>query len=377
MPFGVVAAVASGVASVAGAVGIGAATAASIAAVAAPAIVGAGVGAIGSAITGGDPLTGALTGGLSGGLAAGFGPALAGATGLSNAVAGGLTGAAGGALGSFLGGGNPLTGALTGGIGGYALGSSANWGMGAAPGLAAGPGVTQGAGGSYFDPITGNTVALNGAGASGANVANAAGDATQAVTNAAGPVAGNAANSVGGLSKTQLLLGLANAFGATQKPQPINYATPGPNSVQMSPYQTMGLSTAPAPGRSAVDPLSGSTNAYGVTGSGVNPGGPEQTYFRNNSLAAYSPGGVGLAEGGALTKEFTTAAGNNRHVEGPGTSTSDSIPARLSVGEYVLDHKDVSLIGHGNNEKGAKMLDRSRRLLNEGDRTGALNALAA
>jgi hypothetical protein len=50
-------------------------------------------------------------------------------------------------------------------------------------------------------------------------------------------------------------------------------------------------------------------------------------------------GGAGFAQGGAVG----FAGGGAVH--GPGTSTSDSIPARLSVGEYVSPAKSVSRYG--------------------------------
>lgn len=72
---------------------------------------GAAAGAAGSAITGGNPLTGALTGGISGG----FG-SLGGAAGLAGGIgstAGSALGAgAGGALGAAITGSNPLTASL-------------------------------------------------------------------------------------------------------------------------------------------------------------------------------------------------------------------------------------------------------------------------
>ena len=109
------------------------------------------------------------------------------------------------------------------------------------------------------------------------------------------------------------------------------------------------------PGRSAVNPYASGLPSYSTYG------GPEQSFFSGNSLKNF-----GFAHGGALSqvREFTTEAGR-RHVQGPGTGTSDSIPARLSDGEYVLTAKEVSGIGRHSNEAGARKLDRLRK-------TGAL-----
>lgn len=77
----------------------------------------------------------------------------------------------------------------------------------------------------------------------------------------------------------------------------------------------------------------------------------------------------GYARGGALRplssliSEFDTSNADTRHVTGPGTGRSDSIPAQLSDGEYVLTAEDVSLLGDGSNQAGAKRLDEFRREL--------------
>lgn len=66
--------------------------------------------------------------------------------------------------------------------------------------------------------------------------------------------------------------------------------------------------------------------------------GPAQSFFENNRLPA--------AQG--------------RYVKGGGTGTSDSIPARLSDGEYVIDAQTVSMLGDGSSDAGAKKLDEMR-----------------
>jgi len=50
-------------------------------------------------------------------------------------------------------------------------------------------------------------------------------------------------------------------------------------------------------------------------------------------------------------------------VDGPGTARSDSIPARLSNGEYVVDAATVKKIGKGDTQKGQDLLDKWRKLL--------------
>jgi len=62
-------------------------------------------------------------------------------------------------------------------------------------------------------------------------------------------------------------------------------------------------------------------------------------------------GGVTAKDGGHITD---ARAGG--HLNGPGTGTSDSIPARLSDGEFVFTAKAVRGAGGGNRDKGAKAL---------------------
>lgn len=50
-------------------------------------------------------------------------------------------------------------------------------------------------------------------------------------------------------------------------------------------------------------------------------------------------------------------------VWGPGSQRSDSIPARLSNGEHVMDARSVTAIGGGNNDRGQAMLNSMRSAL--------------
>ena len=62
---------------------------------------------------------------------------------------------------------------------------------------------------------------------------------------------------------------------------------------------------------------------------------------------------LGKKEGGIASIRDFTAGG---HAMGPGTGTSDSIPAFLSDGEFVMTAKAVKGFGGGNREKGAQKL---------------------
>lgn len=483
---GISASIGGAVAAGATAIGVGAATAASIGAIAGPALLGAGIGAIGSAITGGNPLIGAALGGLTGGLGgAGAGAAVGGALGIGASGGTALLGAGVGALGAGLTGGNPLLGAVTGGVGGYLSGG----GLGEIGGALSGPGnafggatmVPDGAavspvgsaaasggveggtwdvpgasggsadiggalsmadnsnlnpssrftgamssdsagsgGGSWlkrqFDAVTGNdanaTTNPTGRGplvnADGSIVtppippqldangnpvyaggALQYGDGSQAFGDAAAlhdaqstagyvdTAAGKGATSESGggiaswLGKNpSLILGALSGISSLfNKPTVSTQPTPGPaqNSNWSNPAYSNALQPLNPnyPGRTAVTPA---VNYYTY---GQVPGGAQ--FFKNNSLKAY-----GFARGGALSAandgEFRTST-HDRHVQGPGTETSDDIPAMLSRNEYVLDANDVRAIGGGSNARGARILDRERKKLTRSG-GGALSMLA-
>ena len=68
----------------------------------------------------------------------------------------------------------------------------------------------------------------------------------------------------------------------------------------------------------------------------------------------------GHAEGGEIEEhnpEFFSEGGIHHFVQGGGTGTSDSVPAMLANGEFVLPADIVSGLGNGSNDAGAKVLD--------------------
>ena len=275
-------------------------------------------------------------------------------------------GVAGGGL-AALSGRNPLTGAMIGGAGGAALGAYNNWSdLTATP---VDPSLLDSNGNPITPPIppqtdsttgqpiydtAGNLVSNNGA--SGGQAAASAGTvAGQAATNA-GSGGGLTGGPSGGINKTSLALGALSAISsALNKPQMGKYATPGPSSTTQGAFYNTPLNSANAPGRTYTPP----NYPTGAQPNYWQYGGPEQTYFGNNSLAAY-----GFAHGGAAPEAGEwMAAQDGNHVKGPGTGTSDSIPAQLSNGEYILTARDVARIGGGSNERGARILDQDRAAL--------------
>lgn len=82
--------------------------------------------------------------------------------------------------------------------------------------------------------------------------------------------------------------------------------------------------------------------------------------------------GTHMAAGGGAQQGALSAVGQSRHIQGPGDGTSDSIPARLANGEYVIDAQAVSMLGNGDNSAGAKRLDEFRKNLRQ-HKGGALS----
>lgn len=295
-----------------------------------------------------------------------------------------IEGGVGGAALAALKGASPWTGALIGGAGGAAVGAYNNYGAlttaSADPtGTATPSGLTTIPAGSsdaatlaqqYAQGDAGNSI-VSGLPASGQNGVggdagvigsdtNAGSTAAQAAANATG--GGNSVTKgvPGGINNTSLALGALAALGSSlNKPTVGTWQTPGPSSTVQGVTYNMPLNPN-YPGRTAVNP--------GLP-TGAQPnywqyGGPEQTYYQNNSLASF-----GYARGGALVPRGEwTVEQHGHHVRGPGTGTSDQVPAMLSNKEYVLTYDDVArlgaLYGKGRgdpNEKGAKVLDDMRK----------------
>jgi len=88
----------------------------------------------------------------------------------------------------------------------------------------------------------------------------------------------------------------------------------------------------------------------------LTPGTTEGT--TNYQLPGY------FAQGGEVADhnpEFFSEGGlgslRNRYVKGKGDGTSDSIPAMLANGEFVIPADVVSSLGNGSNDSGAGLLD--------------------
>lgn len=91
-------------------------------------------------------------------------------------------------------------------------------------------------------------------------------------------------------------------------------------------------------------------------------------YYAPRPNPTYEPPPVKkAADGGIMALEMggTTYPRKQGHIKGPGTGTSDSIPALLSDGEFVFTAKAVRNLGQGSRRKGAKRLYAMMKMLEE------------
>ena len=101
------------------------------------------------------------------------------------------------------------------------------------------------------------------------------------------------------------------------------------------------------------------------------------SFLMKSMAAGYAPEDLmgilsffGMKDGGS--PEFPRMTGN---IEGPGTGTSDSIPAMLSDGEHVLTKQEVSQIGGGNNDLGHQRLYAMRQDLRSKARSNGIGRM--
>lgn len=104
---------------------------------------------------------------------------------------------------------------------------------------------------------------------------------------------------------------------------------------------------------------------------------PDQFAELSNMSPWFSPK---YAEGGQIdhNPEFYSEGGAslaNRYVKGDGDGTSDSVPAMLASGEFVIPADVVSGLGNGDNDAGAKVLDEFMREIRQHKRSAESSEL--
>jgi hypothetical protein len=308
-----------------------------VAAIASAALMATGVGApLGATLLGTLGLEGLAAGSILGA----SGASIAG-NALIGAGVGGLTGGAKGAL----------TGALLGGAG--TIGSAALGSLSSGIGNALG-----GESGSFSNLFSGGAEA---AGAvpnpysSAPGMAEAVGKfgpviPEGAFTTGGAPAASGSGGIVAGLMKPSFLIPAAvlgaAAFGGGSK-------NPEADAVQEQAVTDPNLTR-----RLEATPISRQRLALGA----MDPS-DYYTYGRRAESMYYGP--ASTTKTAAVEEEspsIKAAMGGplSRYVGGPGTGRSDSIDAKLSDGEYVIDAETVALLGDGSSKAGAKRLDQFR-----------------
>ena len=112
----------------------------------------------------------------------------------------------------------------------------------------------------------------------------------------------------------------------------------------------------------------GSMVSFAPTFGGGDPSTTQQftTHLHHPQFAHTGPVSFPVyAEGGEVeehTPLFYSEGGlgalDNRYVKGDGDGTSDSVPAMLANGEFVIPADVVSSLGNGSNDSGAQVLDK-------------------
>ena len=319
---------------------------------------GAAIGALGSSLTGGS----ALQGGIGGAMQGGLGNYVAGKLtpeGTTSAFGKGLasigSGALLGGLSSGLQGTNMLKGAGMGAAGGALTGLAQNVSpesKGALPsGLRSGASTMGNQLVAGYDPS--NALAAGAASGissylsykpSDAAVAKVKADTTTPVTDAAAPVTTQAPKKDWSTALTLGGLGLA---GASLLSNDSSSAIPPSIAPTLTPTQTEYLSR---PSIQFDWPKFQADAALNNMSSG------QFMANRWNDVMGgkYNIQPVAKARGGALNSIAYLA-------EGSGSGRDDTIHAKLSDGEYVIDAETVALLGDGSNKSGAKQLDRMRK----------------
>ena len=293
----------------------------------APALGGALIGAGTSAITGGNPLQGAIMGGMGGGMGGNLGQMFA--PDASAATQGLIGSGLAGAVGGMATGRGPFEGAVQGALGSY-LGNAVGT-MGGA-GLAAGGENFKNAMVAGYDPQT-------------------------ALTSGA----------LSGLATSMLKPSQAAVDGLSQPAKPTSGSGFGFDKLgALLPFA--GLLSAPSEAQTAVKSMSPEQQEY-FNRPSIKwdwPKMQQDAAKSNMSLSqfmaqswpkitsgTYNLPVVAKARGGALSQIAYMARGS-------GSGRDDTIDARLSDGEYVIDAESVALLGDGSSKMGAQRLDLMR-----------------
>jgi hypothetical protein len=287
-------------------------------------------------------------------IAPGLGTAVGSALGLSAAAGSAIVGAVGSGVGGLIAGQKPgqaLLSAALGGIGSYALSSLAPGGL---SGLFSG-GATGAEGAAAAAEATGIGAGsgLEGAGeiVRGTQTAAPAGSVRPDI-----PVPLPRADVMSGAVSAPVSQAAVNADAAGVTGGLGNLFGGGVGSALKNPWIAAGLAGAAglALGGSGKQGATAPTD-LGPTGVQLLQQNPAQYGFNVANFQAQPVNAQIVPTGNAMMYGPRFAASGG-HISGPGTGTSDDVPAMLSDGEFVLTAKAVRGAGNGSRHEGAKKL---------------------
>ena len=339
----------------------------------ASALGGAVIGGASAGLTGGNVLKGAAFGGLGGGLGSAVGGAADSALGLGLGQTGqsmlgsGLIGAGISAAQGK----NPLKGALIGAAGGAAGSLGGQAGLGEA--------FTQGAQAFGNSVTVGNKLKDSAMAGGLAGLSSALMSPGQNAADQYKAGQDNAMYGKGAVEGTDIIPNDAsgNTIGAQPQTglpgqQPAQAGGGLGDALKYAPLVAAAgslLGGAPEEAKQAVSQLSPSQQEYfnrpsvqwdwGKLQSEAQQSGlPLNQYISQRwdkvSSGAYNTPTVDMARGGL-------AAATGKFAQGGGSGRADTIAARLSDGEYVIDAETVAMLGDGSAKEGAKRLDAMRK----------------
>ena len=283
----------------------------------------------------------AIGGAISSGLGLGLGTAATAALG-AGVIGAGAGAISGGAKGALIGG-------LTGGLGSYLTGAGGLFGGEAASGAAEAASNVAGAGAEAASGAAGAAIPLPPVRPTGAEFAAFNSPANQVVQGLKSLIPGPDST-----FKDYAKLGVLGltAGSLLSQPEPVKAAVASLSPSQQEYFNRQPVnwdwdkmqSDANSRNMSLAEYMSSNWN--NVTGGQYNKAAP--------AVAAAQPATAFAAQGGALNRISNLARGS-------GSGRDDTINARLSDGEYVMDAETVALLGDGSNAEGARRLDQMRK----------------
>jgi hypothetical protein len=133
------------------------------------------------------------------------------------------------------------------------------------------------------------------------------------------------------------------------------YEAAGPGFLTRYGPTALGITgLAAATGAFDVPPMEPLEGGFGMTGMDLLAANPLKYRTYAQAGSGYNPPPVGVAGGGGMdTRSFPRRDGA---ISGPGTETSDDIPAMLSDGEFVMTARAVRGAGNGSRERGMRRM---------------------